>query len=170
MKTILIDGHSIAFRAFFALGDLKTKKEFPTSVIHGFTMMLKKIVEDYNPDELIIAWDVSRNTFRSDLYKDYKANRSTSPDSFKVQIPELKKIITGFNIAQVSKDNYEADDVLGSLAKKISSKNNKVYILTGDRDSFQLIDKNINIIYTKKGYPKPKSLMKKHLSQNTVLK
>ena len=151
MKTILIDGHSIAFRAFFALGDLKTKKEFPTSVIHGFTMMLKKIVEDYNPDELIIAWDVSRNTFRSDLYKDYKANRSSSPDSFKVQIPELKKIITGFNIAQVSKDNYEADDVLGSLAKKISSKNNKVYILTGDRDSFQLIDKNINIIYTKKG-------------------
>ena len=151
MKTILIDGHSIAFRAFFALGDLKTKKEFPTSVIHGFTMMLKKVVEDYNPDQLIIAWDVSRNTFRSDLYKDYKANRSSSPDSFKIQIPELKKIITGFNIAQVSKDNYEADDVLGSLAKKISSKNNKVYILTGDRDSFQLIDKNINIIYTKKG-------------------
>ena len=151
MKTILIDGHSIAFRAFFALGDLKTKKDFPTSVIHGFTMMLKKVVEDYNPDQLIIAWDVSRNTFRTKLYKDYKANRSSSPDSFKIQIPELKKIITGFNIAQVSKENYEADDVLGTLAKKMSSKQNKVYILTGDRDSFQLIDKNINIIYTKKG-------------------
>ena len=91
MKTILIDGHSIAFRAFFALGDLKTKKDFPTSVIHGFTMMLKKVVEDYNPDQLIIAWDVSRNTFRTKLYKDYKANRSSSPDSFKIQIPELKK-------------------------------------------------------------------------------
>tara|TARA_Y100000590_G_scaffold118623_1_gene135729 strand:+ start:22 stop:2439 length:2418 start_codon:yes stop_codon:yes gene_type:complete len=151
MKTILIDGHSIAFRAFFALGDLKTKKDFPTSVIHGFTMMLKKVVEDYNPDQLIIAWDVSRNTFRTKLYKDYKANRSSSPDSFKIQIPELKKIITGFNIAQVSKENYEADDVLGTLAKKMSSKQNKVYILTGDRDSFQLIDQNINIIYTKKG-------------------
>ena len=151
MKTILIDGHSIAFRAFFALGDLKTKKDFPTSVIHGFTMMLKKVVEDYSPDQLIIAWDVSRNTFRTNLYKDYKANRSSSPDSFKIQIPELKKIITSFNIVQVSKENYEADDVLGTLAKKMSSKQNKVYILTGDRDSFQLIDKNINIIYTKKG-------------------
>ena len=151
MKTILIDGHSIAFRAFFALGELKTKKDFPTSVIHGFTMMLKKVVEDYSPDQLIIAWDVSRNTFRTNLYKDYKANRSSSPDSFKIQIPELKKIITSFNIVQVSKENYEADDVLGTLAKKMSSKQNKVYILTGDRDSFQLIDKNINIIYTKKG-------------------
>ena len=151
MKTILIDGHSIAFRAFFALGDLKTKNDFPTSVIHGFTMMLKKVIEEYEPDNLAIAWDVSRETFRTKLYKEYKANRSSSPESFKIQIPELKKIIKSFNIEQVSKENYEADDVLGTLAKKISSKRNKVYILTGDRDSFQLIDNNINIIYTKKG-------------------
>ena len=151
MKTILIDGHSIAFRAFFALGDLKTKDDFPTSVIHGFTMMLKKTIEDYEPDNLIVAWDVSRVTFRTKLYSEYKANRKTSPDSFKTQIPELKRLLENFKIAQVSLENYEADDVLGSLAKKISSKENMVYILTGDRDSFQLIDKYINVIYTKKG-------------------
>ena len=119
MKTILIDGHSIAFRAFFALGDLKTKNDFPTSVIHGFTSMLRKVIEDYNPDNLLIAWDVSRKTFRTAMYNEYKANRSSSPDSFKIQIPELKKILSNFKIAQVSKDNYEADDVLGSLAKKL---------------------------------------------------
>jgi len=151
MKTILIDGHSIAFRAFFALGDLKTKNDFPTSVIHGFTSMLRKVIEDYNPDNLLIAWDVSRKTFRTAMYNEYKANRSSSPDSFKIQIPELKKILSNFKIAQVSKDNYEADDVLGSLAKKLSSKDNMVYILTGDRDSFQLINKYVNVIYTKKG-------------------
>ena len=151
MKTILIDGHSIAFRAFFALGDLKTKDDFPTSVIHGFTSMLKKVINEYNPDNLIIAWDVSRKTFRTQMYKEYKANRSSSPDSFKIQIPELQKLLSNFKIAQVSKDNYEADDVLGSLAKKMSSKDNMVYILTGDRDSFQLINKYVNVIYTKKG-------------------
>ncbi len=68
MKTILIDGHSVAFRAFFALGDLKTKDGFPTSVIHGFTMMLKKTIEEYEPDNLIVTWDISRKTFRTDLY------------------------------------------------------------------------------------------------------
>ena len=151
MKTILIDGHSIAFRAFFALGDLKTKDDFPTSVIHGFTSMLKKVINEYNPDNLIIAWDVSRKTFRTQMYKEYKANRSSSPDSFKIQIPELQKLLSNFKIAQVSKNNYEADDVLGSLAKKLSSKDNMVYILTGDRDSFQLINKYVNVIYTKKG-------------------
>jgi len=151
MKTILIDGHSIAFRAFFALGDLKTKDNFPTSVLHGFISMLKKVVEDFSPDNLIIAWDVSRKTFRTEMYNEYKANRSASPDSFKIQIPELKKLLSNFNIAQISKENYEADDVLGSLAKQLSSKDNMVYILTGDRDSFQLINKYVNIIYTKRG-------------------
>ena len=151
MKTILIDGHSLAFRAFFALGDLKNNEGFPTSVIHGFTMMLKKTIEEYEPDNLIVAWDVSKKTFRTELYREYKANRKASPDSFKIQIPELKKLLDSFNIVQASQDNYEADDVLGSLAKQISSKDNRVYILTGDRDSFQLIDKYINIIYTKKG-------------------
>ena len=170
MKTILIDGHSVAFRAFFALGDLKTKEGFPTSVIHGFTMMLKKTIEDYKPDNLIVAWDISRKTFRTDLYSEYKANRKSSPNSFKTQIPELKKLLDSFNIVQASQENYEADDVLGSLAKQISSKDNMVYILTGDRDSFQLIDKYINVIYTKKGISETEIVNEKAFSDKYGIK
>ncbi len=170
MKTILIDGHSVAFRAFFALGDLKTKDGFPTSVIHGFTMMLKKTIEEYEPDNLIVTWDISRKTFRTDLYSEYKANRKSSPNSFKTQIPELKKLLDSFKIVQASQENYEADDVLGSLAKQISSKDNMVYILTGDRDSFQLIDKFVNVIYTKKGITETEIVNEKAFSDKYGIK
>ena len=123
MKTILIDGHSVAYRAFYALPDsLETQEGFPTNVIHGFVMMLRKVVSDLEPENLIVTWDVSRKTFRSDLYKEYKSNRTKSPDIFKVQIPVLRELLDKFNIAQLSMEGYEADDILGSLAKSIASK------------------------------------------------
>ena len=162
MKTILIDGHSVAYRAFYALPDsLETQEGFPTNVIHGFVMMLRKVVSDLEPENLIVTWDVSRKTFRSDLYKEYKSNRTKSPDIFKVQIPVLRELLDKFNIAQLSMEGYEADDILGSLAKSIASKKNRVYILTGDRDAFQLIDSNINILYTKKGISETELVNKK---------
>ena len=149
---ILIDGHSIAFRAFYALPDsLVTKEGFPTNVIHGFLMMISKIIKDYDTDKLIITWDVSKKTFRTDLYKDYKGNRKSAPDEFKIQVKVLQKLIEKFNIPQVSVEGYEADDVLGTLSKSFNDNNEEVLIVTGDRDSFQLISDKTNVLYTKRG-------------------
>ena len=149
---ILVDGHSIAFRAFYALPDtLVTKDGFPTNVIHGFLMMISKLVKDYESEKIIITWDISKKTFRTDLYSDYKGNRTSAPDEFKLQIKVLQKLLDKFNIPQVSKEGFEADDVLGTLSKKLNEQSKNVMIVTGDRDSFQLITDKTNILYTKRG-------------------
>ena len=149
---ILVDGHSIAFRAFYALPDtLITKDGFPTNVIHGFLMMISKLVKDYDSEKIIITWDISKKTFRTQLYSDYKGNRTSAPDEFKLQVKTLQKLIEKFNIPQVSKEGFEADDVLGTLSKKLNDKDKEVMIVTGDRDSFQLITDKTNILYTKRG-------------------
>ena len=149
---ILVDGHSIAFRAFYALPDtLVTKDGFPTNVIHGFLMMISKLVKDYESEKIIITWDISKKTFRTDLYSDYKGNRTSAPDEFKLQIKVLQKLLDKFNIPQVSKEGFEADDVLGTLSKKLNEQSKDVMIVTGDRDSFQLITDKTDILYTKRG-------------------
>ena len=149
---ILVDGHSIAFRAFYALPDtLVTKDGFPTNVIHGFLMMISKLVKDYDSEKIIITWDISKKTFRTELYSDYKGNRSSAPDEFKLQIKVLQKLLDKFNIPQVSKEGFEADDVLGTLSKKLNEQSKDVMIVTGDRDSFQLITDKTDILYTKRG-------------------
>ena len=149
---ILIDGFSVAFRAFYALPEtLMTSEGTPTNLIHGFLSMINKVINEYKSEQLIIAWDLPGKTFRNDIYKEYKANRSPAPDNFKVQIPLLFDLLESFNIPQISETGYEADDVLGSLARKYNEKDQEVLIVTGDRDTFQLISKNIKILYTKRG-------------------
>ena len=149
---ILVDGHSIAFRAFYALPDtLVTKDGFPTNVIHGFLMMISKLVKDYDSEQIIITWDISKKTFRTELYSEYKGNRSSAPDEFKLQVKTLQELLDKFNIPQVSKEGFEADDVLGTLSKKLNDKDKEVMIVTGDRDSFQLITDKTKILYTKRG-------------------
>ena len=149
---ILVDGHSIAFRAFYALPDtLVTKDGFPTNVIHGFLMMISKLVKDYDSEQIIITWDISKKTFRTDLYSEYKGNRSSAPDEFKLQVKTLQELLDKFNIPQVSKEGFEADDVLGTLSKKLNDEDKEVMIVTGDRDLFQLITDKTKILYTKRG-------------------
>ena len=149
---VLIDGFSVAFRAFYALPEtLMTSTGTPTNVIHGFLSMINKVVNDYDPKQIIITWDLPGKTFRNDIYKEYKANRSPAPDNFNVQIPLLHELIESFNIPQVSVEGHEADDVLGSLSNLFNQNNENVLIVTGDRDTFQLITKKTNILYTKRG-------------------
>jgi DNA polymerase-1 len=149
---VLVDGFSIAFRAFYALPEtLMTSKGTPTNVIHGFMSMLNKITSDYKLNQLIVTWDLPGQTFRNEIYTEYKANRTSAPDNFNLQIPLLQSLLKTFNIPQVSKEGYEADDVLGSLSKSLNGNKKKVLIVTGDRDTFQLISKKTNILYTKRG-------------------
>jgi len=149
---ILIDGFSVAFRAFYALPEtLMTSEGTPTNLIHGFLSMINKVINEHKSEQLIVAWDLPGKTFRNDIYEEYKANRSPAPDNFKIQIPLLFDLLDSFNIPQISESGYEADDVLGSLAKKYNEKAQEVLIVTGDRDTFQLISKNTKILYTKKG-------------------
>jgi DNA polymerase-1 len=149
---VLVDGFSIAFRAFYALPEtLMTSKGTPTNVIHGFMSMLNKITSDYKLNQLIVTWDLPGQTFRNEIYTEYKANRTSAPDNFNLQIPLLQSLLKTFNIPQISKEGYEADDVLGSLSKSLNGNKKKVLIVTGDRDTFQLISKNTNILYTKRG-------------------
>jgi DNA polymerase-1 len=114
-------------------------------------MMISKLVKDYESEKIIITWDISKKTFRTDLYSDYKGNRTSAPDEFKLQIKVLQKLLDKFNIPQVSKEGFEADDVLGTLSKKLNEQSKDVMIVTGDRDSFQLITDKTNILYTKRG-------------------
>jgi len=149
---ILIDGFSVAFRAFYALPEsLMTSDGTPTNLIHGFLSMINKVINEYKSEQMIVTWDLPGKTFRNDIYKEYKANRSPAPDNFKIQIPLLHDLLDSFNIPQVSEAGYEADDVLGSLAKKYNEKGEEVLIVTGDRDTFQLISKKTKILYTKRG-------------------
>lgn len=151
-KILLIDGNSIMNRAFYALmnvGMFRAQDGTYTNAVFGFLNIFFKAIEDYNPEYIAVAFDKGKKTIRHQKYKEYKAGRHKTPDELISQMPIIKEIISAMNIPYYEMDDYEADDILGTLAKNLSSDKNKVYILTGDRDYFQLIDDNINIIYPK---------------------
>ena len=143
---LLIDGNAIMHRSYHALPPFKSSKGIPTNIIYGFFGMLIKAIADFKPSHIVVCFDTPKPTFRNELFKQYQAQRPHMLDDFKVQIPILQKalIIGGIKILQ--KDGYEADDVIGTLAKKGAKENMKVLILTGDRDIMQLVDKNIFVI------------------------
>jgi len=145
-KLYLIDGNSLLYRAYYAIQRLSTSKGFPTNAVFGFISMLKKLMEKEKPHYLGIVFDTKGPTVRHKAYKDYKAHRKPMPEDLVAQIPVIKKIVRAFNIPMFEHENYEADDVLGSLAQKASSKNVLSVIVTNDKDLFQLVDKS-TIVY-----------------------
>ena len=124
---------------------LMTEDGTYTNAVYGFLTILFRILEDINPEYMAIAFDLKAPTHRHKLYDDYKANRHGMPDELAQQMPILKDVLTAMNIEIIEKEGYEADDILGTLAKWGQAQNLDVTIVTGDRDSFQLIDKNIHV-------------------------
>lgn len=145
MNLFLIDGHSYFYRAFHAIRNLSNSKGMPTNAIFGFTNMLIKLLREKKPDAIAIALDSREPTERHKLYEQYKAQRPETPADLIAQIPHIKTIIGAFNIHTFEMPGYEADDILGALAKKAASEGYDVFILTGDKDMTQLVNENVRI-------------------------
>ncbi|MFG2100362.1 DNA polymerase I [Micromonospora echinaurantiaca] len=152
-RLLLVDGHSLAYRAFFALPveNFSTTTGQPTNAVYGFTSMLINVLRDEQPTHIVVAFDVSRRSFRTEKYAEYKAGRSETPTDFKGQVSLVKEVLAALRIPVVEKEGYEADDVIATLACQARDQGMSVLITTGDRDAFQLVDENITVLYPRKG-------------------
>ena len=150
-KLVLIDGNSLSFRAFFALPLLTNKAGVYTNAIYGFTMILDKIIKEEQPTHFMVAFDAGKTTFRNNMYSEYKGGREKTPDELRSQLPYIRQLVESYNIKHYELENYEADDIIGTLSKQADNQNLKTIILTGDRDLTQLASENVTIYYTKKG-------------------
>jgi DNA polymerase-1 len=146
----LIDGSNYVYRAFYAIRELSNSKGFPTNAIYGFTTMLLKLLKDWKPEYIAIAFDVKGPTFRHDAFEAYKATRKATPDALILQIPFIKDIVRGFSIPVLEQQGIEADDIIGTLARKYAGKGIKTVIVSGDKDMLQLISDDIIMMDTMK--------------------
>ncbi|GAA1652722.1 DNA polymerase I [Kribbella alba] len=152
-RILLLDGHSLAYRAFYALPveNFSTTTGQHTNAVYGFTSMLINMLRDEQPTHICVAFDVSRKTFRSEQYAEYKAGRSKSPDEFKGQVSLVKEVLEALRIPTTEIDGWEADDILATLATQAADQGFEVLISSGDRDAFQLVSENVTVLYPKRG-------------------
>ncbi|MEE6311969.1 DNA polymerase I [Plantactinospora veratri] len=152
-RLLLLDGHSLAYRAFFALPveNFSTTTGQPTNAVYGFTSMLINVLRDERPTHIVVAFDVSRRSFRTERYAEYKAGRAETPGEFAGQVSLVKEVLAALRVPTVEKPGYEADDVLATLACQGRDAGMDVLICTGDRDAFQLIDDRVTVLYPRKG-------------------
>jgi len=161
-KLILIDGNALLYRSFYALPPLTTGEGIPTGGVYGFTRILLKLLREEKPDYLACAFDKGKKTFRHRRWEEYKATRPKTPPALSQQIPLTKDILAGFNVPVFEEEEYEADDLLATLAKEGEKTGLKVEVFTGDKDILQIVSPSISIIRFKKGisqnirYPKGK--------------
>lgn len=150
---LLLDGNSLAFRAFYALPaeNFKTQSGLTTNAVYGFTSMLINLLRDEAPTHVAAAFDVSRKTFRSDRYPEYKATRSATPDEFRGQIDITKEVLQALGITVLAEEGFEADDIIATLATQGQAEGFKVFVVTGDRDSLQLVNEDVTVLYPRKG-------------------
>jgi len=148
-RLFLIDGSSYIYRAFYAIGHLSNSRGLPTNAIYGFTQMLLKVLKDHKPDYLLVTFDSKAPTFRSEVYKEYKANRPAMPEGLAPQIPYIKRVIEGYRMATLEMEGYEADDLIGTVARGLESEAN-VVVITGDKDILQLVSDRIEVFDTMK--------------------
>jgi len=152
-RLLLIDGHSMAYRAFFALPaeNFTTAQGQHTNAIYGFATMLLSLLSSEKPTHVAVAFDVSRKTFRSEIFPEYKANRAKTPEEFRSQMSYLHELVTAFGITTFEVEGFEADDIIATIAKQAERENAEVFICTGDRDSFQLVNEKTTVLYPKRG-------------------
>ncbi len=150
---MLLDGNSLAYRAFYALPaeNFKTKSGLTTNAVYGFTAMLINLMRDEAPTHIAAAFDVSRQTFRSERFPEYKATRSATPDEFRGQIDITKEVLTAMGITALSEPGFEADDIIATLATQADESGYRVLVVTGDRDALQLVNSDITVLYPIKG-------------------
>ena len=146
---LVIDGHSMAFRAFYALPADKfvTAQGQHTNAVYGFASMLIKLLESYQPSHIAVAFDVSRHSFRTDEYPEYKGTRDATPEEFKGQIELIRDLLSAMGIRSLSREGFEADDILATLAKRGADADMRVYVASGDRDSFQTVTDSVTVLY-----------------------
>ena len=145
MKFLAIDGNSILNRAFYGIKLLTTKDGQYTNGIYGFLNILIKLEQEIKPDCVAVAFDLKAKTFRHKMFDGYKAGRKGMPDELAQQMPVLKELLADLGYTIVTKEGFEADDILGTIAKSCSARGDECYIATGDRDSLQLIDDNVHV-------------------------
>ncbi|MFZ8102010.1 5'-3' exonuclease, partial [Staphylococcus arlettae] len=150
-KLILIDGNSLSFRAFYALPLLQNKAGIHTNAVYGFAMLLEKIIKDEAPTHFLVAFDAGKTTFRHETYGEYKGGRQKTPPELSEQFPYVRQLLDAYGITRYELDNYEADDIIGTLSKEANDADFETIIVTGDRDLTQLATDKVTIYYTKKG-------------------
>ena len=152
-RLLLLDGHSLAYRAFFALPveNFSTTDGQPTNAVYGFTAMLINVLRDEAPTHVAVSFDISRSNFRHDAYADYKAGRAETPADFKGQVSLVREVLDALRIPVVCAEGYEADDVIATLATQAAADGMDVLIVTGDRDAFQLVDERVTVLYNARG-------------------
>jgi DNA polymerase I len=150
---MLLDGNSLAFRAFYALPaeNFKTQGGLTTNAVYGFTAMLINLLRDEQPTHIAAAFDVSRETFRKDKYPEYKAGRSATPDEFRGQIDITKEVLVALGITVLAEPGFEADDIIATLATQAENEGYRVLAVTGDRDALQLVSDDVTVLYPRKG-------------------
>jgi len=149
---LLIDGHSLAFRAFFALPDtIATDKGLPTNALYGLAAMMMKMLSDARPGRVVVAWDAPGPTFRHEIDPEYKGTRAATPDLFREQSVYFRPLMSAFGFVNTELPGYEADDIIGTLARRASEAGEEVIILTGDRDAFQLVTDRVSVMATGRG-------------------
>ena len=148
-RLLVLDGHSMAFRAFYALPveSFITSTGQHTNAVYGFVSMLVKMLADYEPTHVLAAFDAAEKSFRSDEYPEYKAGRAKTPDEFKSQVPLIQEVLKKLDIPVVVKEGVEADDVLASVSSMAEEAGMETYLASGDRDTFQLVTDSTFVIY-----------------------
>ncbi|MGY1701090.1 DNA polymerase I [Geodermatophilus sp. SYSU D00766] len=152
-RLLLLDGHSLAYRAFFALPveNFSTTTGQPTNAVYGFTSMLINVLRDEQPTHLAVAFDVGRKTFRNEIYAEYKANRTESPTDFRGQVSLIQEVLAALHVPVVTAEGFEADDVIATLTVQAVEQGMDVLICTGDRDALQLVNEHVTVLYPRKG-------------------
>jgi len=152
-RLLLLDGHSMAYRAWYAfpVENFATTTGQPTNAVYGFTSMLANILRDERPTHFAVAFDVSRKTFRAEVYPEYKATRAKTPDEFRSQVELIGELLDALRVPHLRVPEYEADDIIATLATRAKGEGFEVLILTGDRDALQLVDEDVTVLYPTKG-------------------